>query len=144
MTKITSGMLFSMLLLTGIFISGCSEEKTDEAMIMAQIEILQTAIEEHDRSDFMALIDEQYQDQMNNTRSSLQRLLMIYFYRFKDISVYISATQINVQSIRADAHSQVVITGGKNLIPERARHAQVHSCWKKVSGEWLLSCLEWQ
>ncbi len=143
MKKISSGLLFCTLLLAGIFISGCNEEKTDEEMILAQIEVLQTAIEEHDRGDFMAVIDEQYNDQMNNNRSALQRLLMIYFYRFKDISVYISGTQITIRSIRADAHSQVVVTGGKNLIPERARHAQVHSCWKKVSGEWLLSCLEW-
>ena len=143
MKNISSGLLLCTLLLAGVFISGCNEEKTDEEMILDQIEILQTAIEEHDRGDFMAVIDEQYADQMNNNRSALQRLLMIYFYRFKDISVYVSGTQVEVQSIRADAHSQVVVTGGKSLIPERARHAQVHSCWKKVSGEWLLSCLEW-
>ncbi len=130
--------------LISIILSGCAEEKTDEAMIQLQIEHLQAAIEAHDRGKFMDVIDEQYRDQLDNNQGSLQRMLMGFFLRYKDISVYVSATTINVQSIRADAQSQVVLTGGENIIPENARHYQVHSCWKKVSGEWLLSCLEWE
>ncbi len=128
----------------GLMLSGCAEQKSDEAMIQAQIEILQNAIETHDRGQFMDVIDTQYRDQLNNDRQSLQRMLMGFFFRYRDISVYVSATQISMQQIRADAQSQVVVTGGKHLIPESARHYQVHSCWKKVSDEWLLSCLEWQ
>ena len=92
----------------------------------------------------MDIIDEQYQDRLNSDRKSLQRMLLGFFLRYKDISVYVSATEINIQQIRADAQSQVIVTGGKNLIPENARHYQVHSCWKKISDEWLLSCLEWE
>ena len=113
-------------------------------MIQSQIEVLQDAIETHDRGQFMDVIDAQYRDQLNNDRKSLQRMLMAFFFRFKDISVYVSATQIDIQQIRADARSQVLLTGGKHLIPDNARHYQVHSCWKKVSDEWLLSCLEWE
>ena len=131
-------------LFSGILMSGCAEKKTDEALIQAQIETLQAAIESHERGKFMAVIDEQYQDQLNNDRQSLQRMLLGFFFRYKDISVYVSATKISIQRIRADAQSQVVVTGGKNLLPESARHYQVHSCWKKVSDEWLLSCLEWE
>lgn len=131
-------------LFSGILMSGCAEKKTDEALIQAQIETLQGAIESHERGKFMAVIDEQYQDQLNNDRQSLQRMLLGFFFRYKDISVYVSGTQISIQRIRADAQSQVVVTGGKNLLPESARHYQVHSCWKKVSDEWLLSCLEWE
>lgn len=135
-------LLFSLM--NGLLLSGCAEEKTDEVLIQEQIDVLQKAIETHDRNLFMDVIDDQYQDQLNNNQKSLQRMLMVFFLRYKDISVYVSATEINVQQIRADADSQVVVTGGKNLIPEKARHYQVHSCWKKVSGEWLLSCLEWE
>ena len=134
-------VLFSI---TMSVLTGCAEKKTDEALIQAQIETLQGAIESHERGKFMAVIDEQYQDQLNNDRQSLQRMLMGFFFRYKDISVYVSATKISIQQIRADAQSQVVVTGGKNLLPESARHYQVHSCWKKVSDEWLLSCLEWE
>ena len=136
-------IIFSFLF-SGLLLSGCAEKKTDEVLIKEQIAVLQKAIETHDRGLFMDVIDEQYQDQLNNNQKTLQRMLMGFFLRYKDISVYASATQINVQQIRADADSQVVVTGGKNLIPESARHYQVHSCWKKVSGEWLLSCLEWE
>ncbi len=132
--------LLTLCLLT----SGCAEQKTDEVLIQEQINILQDAIEAHDRGKFMAVVDEQYHDQLNSDRQSLQRLLMGFFLRYKDISVYVSATEINIQQIRADAQSQVIVTGGKNLIPENARHYQVHSCWKKISDEWLLSCLEWE
>ena len=132
------------MLFFGLLMSGCAEKKSDEALIQAQIEILQNAIETHDRGQFMEVIDAQYRDQLNNDRQSLQRMLMGFFFRYKDISVYVSATQISLQQIRADAQSQVVVTGGRHLIPESARHYQVHSCWKKVSDEWLLSCLEWQ
>ncbi|WP_214660508.1 hypothetical protein [sulfur-oxidizing endosymbiont of Gigantopelta aegis] len=124
--------------------SGCAEKKTDEAQILAQIAVLQAAIENHDRGEFMDVVDEQYQDQRGNSHKSLQRMLMGFFFRYKDISVYVSANQVELQSIRADVQSQVIITGGKNIIPDNARHYAVHSCWKKVSDEWRLSCLEWQ
>jgi hypothetical protein len=133
-----------IILIGLLFSSGCAEKKTDEAQILAQIAVLQEAIENHDRSQFMDVIDEQYQDQLGNDRKNLQRMLIGFFYRYKDISVYVSANQVELQSIRADVQSQVILTGGKNIIPDNARHYSVHSCWKKVSDEWLLSCLEWQ
>lgn len=132
------------MMLAFCFLVACADKKTDEALIQSQIENLQQAIENHDRGKFMAIIDEQYHDQLNNDRQSLQRMLMAFFFRYKDIVVYVSATEIDLQSIRADADSQVLVTGGKNIMPESARHYQLHSCWKKVSDEWLLSCLEWQ
>lgn len=135
-------MLLSLSLI--VLMPGCAQKKTDEVLIQGQIKLLQEAIETHDRGNFMAIIDPEYSDQINSDRQSLQRMLLGFFLRYKDISVYVSATQINIQQIRADAQSQVVLTGGKHLIPDNARHYQVHSCWKKVSGEWLLSCLEWQ
>lgn len=134
-------MLLSLSLI--VLMPGCAQKKTDEVLIQEQIELLQEAIETHDRSNFMAVVAPEYSDQINSDRQSLQRMLLGFFLRYKDISVYVSATQINIQQIRADAQSQVVLTGGKHLIPDNARHYQVHSCWKKVSGEWLLSCLEW-
>ncbi|MCU7800700.1 MAG: hypothetical protein KZQ70_11265 [gamma proteobacterium symbiont of Lucinoma myriamae] len=143
MTNIrTALMLLSFSLI--VLMLGCTEKKTDEVLIQEQITLLQEAIETHDRGNFMDIIDLEYSDQVNSDRQSLQRMLLGFFLRYKDISVYVSATQINIQHIRADAQSQVVVTGGKHLIPDNARHYQVHSCWKKVSGEWLLSCLEWQ
>jgi len=143
MTKIRVYLIFCGIFSIAI-ISACSEKKTDEELIQEQVARLQEAIETHDRGKFMDTIDSEYSDQINSDRQSLQRMLLAFFLRYKDISVYVSATQINIQQIRADARSQVVLTGGKHLIPDNARHYQVHSCWKKVSDEWLLSCLEWQ
>ncbi len=137
-------LLIPALFFLSYLLVACDEEKTDEERIVAQIKVLQEAIEAHDSSDFMAVIDSQYSDRLNKTRSSLQKMLLLFFYRYKDISVYVTATKIDLQHIRADAHSQVVLTGGQSLIPENARHYQVKSCWKKVDDEWLLSCLEWQ
>ncbi|MCU7938896.1 MAG: hypothetical protein KZQ64_07550 [gamma proteobacterium symbiont of Bathyaustriella thionipta] len=143
MTKITVFMSLWILFFS-LMILGCAEKKTDELLIKEQIDALQEAIETNDRGQFMDVIDVEYSDQLNSDRKSLQRMLMGFFLRYQAISVYVSATQINIQKIRADAQSQVVLTGGKHLIPDNARHYEVHSCWKKVSDEWLLSCLEWQ
>ncbi len=137
----TRYILFFVFL--SFFISACNEKKTDKELIREQIEVLQKAIEEHDRGDFMAVIDEQYSDKLNDSRSLLQKRLMLFFYRYKDISVYISGTEIDLQQIRAEAYSQVILTGGSSLIPDNARHYEVTSCWKKVDDEWLLSCLDW-
>lgn len=131
------------IIATGL-LSGCAEKKSDEAMIQEQIEFLQEAIETHDRGKFMAIIDAQYHDQLNKDRKSLQRMLLAFFLRYKDISVYVSASQFDIRPIRAEVQSQIVVTGGKGLFPENARHYQLTSCWKKNSGAWLLSCLEWQ
>ena len=125
------------------FLSACNEKKTDKELIQDQIKVLQEAIESHDRGDFMAVIDKEYSDKLNANRSLLQKRLMLFFYRYKDISVYVSGTEIDLQQIRAEAYSQVILTGGKSLIPENARHYQLTSCWKKVEDEWLLSCLDW-
>ena len=136
---------FSFLILSGLFLlAACSKPQTDEAMIEAKISQLQQAIENHDQGDFMEVIDEHYTDQLHNDRKNLQRMLLGFFLRYKDISVFASAHQIEVNQIRANVQSQVVVTGGEHLIPDSARHYQVHSCWKKVSGEWLLSCLKWK
>lgn len=143
MTKVSVYLIFCGIF-SVIMISACSEKKTDEELIQEQITRLQEAIETQDRRQFMAIIDSEYSDQINSDRQSLQRMLLVFFLRYKNISVYVSATQINIQKIRADARSQVILTGGKHLIPDNARHYQLHSCWKKVSDEWFLSCLEWQ
>ena len=134
--------LFSLMLFVSA-LSGCAKQKTDEAMIQEQIETLQKAIEEHNRGGFMSVIDVSYHDQLNNDPKSLQAMLLGYFLRYKDISVFVSANQIEVTQIRAQVQSQVVVTGGRGLLPENARHYQVSSNWKKVDGEWLLSGLEW-
>ncbi len=113
-------------------------------MIRQQIDILQEAIENHSRGDFMAVIDQDYRDRLNPDRKALQRMLQGFFFRYKDISVLVSHSAISIQAIRAEAVSQVVISGGQGIIPDNARHYQVTSCWKKISGEWLLNCLEWE
>ena len=136
--------VFFLLMMLFLLLSGCAEKKTDKVMIQEQIEILQEAIETHDRGHFMAVIGSAYSDQINNDRKSLQRMLLGFFLRYKDISVYASAHQFEITQNRAEVQSQIVVTGGKGLLPESARHYKVLSCWKKVSDEWLLSCLEWE
>ena len=136
-------VIASLVLVFGL-LTGCAEEKSDEAMIQEQIKILQEAIETHDRGKFMAVIDTEYYDQLNSDRKSLQRMLLGFFLRYKDISVYVSANQVAVMQVRAEVQSQILVTGGKGLLPESARHYQVTSCWKKVADDWLLSCLEWE
>jgi hypothetical protein len=132
------------MLMIMLFLTACSDPESDEAQIKNQIDSLQQAIEAHDRGDFMALVDADYHDQMNNNRKKLEAILLGYFLRYKDISILISATSVEVTQIRAEAHSQVVISGGRGVIPESARHYRVQSCWKKVDDEWLLSCLKWR
>ena len=141
--KIVLLFIASLVLVSGL-LTGCAEEKSDEAMIQEQIKILQEAIETHDRGKFMAVIDTEYYDQLNSDRKSLQRMLLGFFLRYKDISVYVSANQVAVMQVRAEVQSQILVTGGKGLLPESARHYQVTSCWKKVADDWLLSCLEWE
>jgi hypothetical protein len=137
-----------VLLSSIVFFSACTEKKTDDILIQEQIVLLQAAIEAHDYRQFMSIVDQDYYDMAygskNNDRQALQRILLALFLRYKDISVFVSNTQIRVMQTRADAQSQIVLTGGKGLIPDSARHYNVQSCWKKVSGDWLLSCLEWQ
>lgn len=140
--RLLSVSLF-LIISVGLF-SGCTEKKSDEVMIQEQIKVLQDAIETHDRRKFMAVIDSQYYDRLNSDPKSLQRMLIGFFLRYKDISVYVSESSIEIMHVRAEVKSQIVLTGGKGLLPERARHYQVSSCWKKVSDEWLLSCLEWE
>ena len=137
-------IIFAVFITGQLIFAGCSEQKTDEAVIIERISLLQKAIETHNSSQFMAIIDSQYYDQINTDRQALHAMLMVFFLRYKDISVFVNATTINIQGIRADAQSQLLLTGGKSIIPENARHYRVHSCWKKVSQQWLLSCLNWQ
>lgn len=143
MRKAVFAALWSWLLLSCL-LSGCTENKSDETLIREQIDSLQTAIEARDRGSFMAVIDDSYQDPLNSDRKSLQRMLMGYFLRYQDISVYATGHQIELTPLSAEVKSQVVVTGGKGLLPEDARHYQVVSCWNKSDEEWLLSCLEWQ
>ena len=71
-------LLIPALFFLSYLLVACDEEKTDEERIVAQIKVLQEAIEAHDSSDFMAVIDSQYSDRLNKTRSSLQKMLLLF------------------------------------------------------------------
>jgi len=141
------GNLASILLLVVItlFVSACGDSASDEDKIKNQLQAGVIAIESRNSGDALDIVSETFTDQDNNTRKDLHRILMGYFLRYKDIGVFYTNTAIEIKSPGyAEATFNVVLTGGEHLIPDDARHYDVHSCWRNISGEWLLSCLRWE
>jgi len=106
--KLTT-LILLLSLMSGLLLSGCAEEKTDEVLIQEQIDVLQKAIETHDRNRFMDVIDEQYQDQLNNNQKTLQRMLMGFFLRYKDISVYASSNPVLLNALKNHQWQEVFV-----------------------------------
>jgi hypothetical protein len=129
-----------------LLLPACSKDDP-EARLAAAAKALQTAIEERDTGDVMALLDEHFQASANLDRAGTRRLLTASFLRFQNIRVIAltSSHRIDPQAPSLGrSEAQVLVTGAQGLVPERAEPYGVKLEWRLVGGDWKLTDLRWE
>jgi hypothetical protein len=135
-----------LLLLGGLaLLPGCAKRGSVEEQVTAAINSMESAIEEGQVMDAMALVADDFQGQQGRLlRKDLFGLVTLQRNRFRDVSIQRLPLSISSDGGNfATANFQVVVTGGAGLLPERGRLLAVASTWTRESGDWQLWRADW-
>jgi len=127
-------------------LGACSPEPSADEQIRAVIGQLEAHGEAGERRAFMALVAEDFSAQQGSlNRDEFRALLIIQWNRYRRLSAQLGPLSVNVSSkTEAEAHFQALITGGQGLIPENGQLYDIHTRWRKVGDDWLLSGADWK
>ena len=134
-------------ILLSLLLAACSEPPQAEAAIAENIESIQSAIEEKNRSDVMAFIADDFSTGSYLNKEELGKMLLLQFLAHNKITVTIVRSEINLEPGHTDfAHAKlsVIVTGATRLIPDDGRIYQVTAKWQLKDDEWLLDRLNWE
>jgi len=123
--------------------AGC-ERTDDETALRMAVDAMQAAIEARKADTFMQHIADDYQDAQGGDVKTLRRLLLFHFLRNRNISVYITGKKLELLGNLAEVSFNATLTGGENLMPERARIYTVKTRWRKQGGQWIIYHAAWE
>jgi len=130
-------------LLLSLLAAGC-ERTDDETALRMSVETMQAALESHRADTFMEHVADDYSDSNGGDIRTLRKLLLFHFLRNKTIHVFITAQQYDLQGSLAEISFNATLTGGENLMPERARIYTVRTRWRKQGGRWKIYHAAWE
>ncbi|MCW8826032.1 MAG: hypothetical protein OQK78_06375 [Gammaproteobacteria bacterium] len=134
-------------LLLVLLFAACSDAPPAEVAIARNIEAIQNAIEEKNRSDVMEHIAEDFTTGSYLNREELGKMLVLQFLAHNKITVTIVKSDIQLEPGHTDianALLSVIVTGATRLIPNDGRIYQVSARWQQNNGEWMLNRLSWE
>jgi len=142
--------LFFTLLLT-LSITACSRYSEPEAQIAANVQAMETALDERDRGDFMRHLARSFTGRNPNggsmSREEAEKMLMLYFLRYRKVGVLVTQLEIEIDLYEpnlATTSAAVVLSGGEQLLPDSAGLYRVNGQWQNYDGDWKLTRLDWE
>ena len=135
--------LFIMLIVSTFLLPSCSSE-TDEQRLNTALAGLFSAIENRQRSDVRQYLSKDFLAQRKQGRADAERIMLLYFRQNQNISIYRLQQDVKINKDRAEITLIVMVTGSSGLLPERGNRYQVDMLWRKQSGGWLLSNVNWE
>ena len=143
LNKITALLALPLLIL----LSACSKHPPAEVAIAENIEAIQSAIEDKNRSDVMLFLTDNFTANGYLNKEELGKMLLLQFLAHNKISVTVVSSDIQIEPGHTDlaqAKLAVIVTGATRLIPDDGRIYQVTSSWQLNDGDWLLDRLNWE
>jgi hypothetical protein len=145
MTRSVAALVLVLLL------GACSEPVGPEALIRANIMAMEEALAERNNGDFMDVLAASFSGgrvgEETLDRDAAQRMLAVYFLRYRNIEVLVSQVDVEVdlyEPALATSTARVALAGGERLLPESAGLYTVHGQWQNFDGEWKLTRLTWE
>jgi len=135
-----------ILILLVTLLSGCSQ-KPEVEQLLARVEALEAAIENHQNDTAMAMLSEDFTTAKGQNRKEAQRMLLFHAMRHETIHIIRSQTEASLDAAYADqgeVHFNAIVTGGQGWLPEQGRSFRVESHWTFDDGEWYLNYLGWE
>ena len=138
-----------LLVAFSLLVSGCSGEPAEKG-IRRSIDLMIAAVEQGKHSQFIELVDSGFSadgphGQLNKFQSGI--FLRSQLKRYGQLTVHLVALNIEVDPIyegQANATAELLVTGGRGLLPENGRLVSVKSRWISHITEWRLQQLDWQ
>ena len=138
------GNRFWFSLALSVSLIACNAPVDDETQLRRQIELLATAIEQHERNTVMQQLDNEFRTREGLLPQDINRMLFAQFRQNKKIQVFLSDLQVDVMSDVADVQLEALLLGSSQWLPERGRRYRVQMRWHEQNDEWLLLRLDWQ
>jgi hypothetical protein len=126
--------------------AACSQPLSVEQQVIATIREMESSIENGERGDFMARVDENFigQDAVM-TRDQLNALVFYQLNQHEQIQVqfmpiYITPTEPG----KAEGRFDVLLTGGQGWLPDSGQVFSFVTGWHQEGDEWLLRSANWE
>jgi hypothetical protein len=133
--------VFSILLLTG-----CGEELSVEQHIIANLQAMETAAEEGEHFEFMGYVADSFEGQLGSMdRREFHRFMIFQLNKKRRLHaqffpIYVTETGDTL----ATANFNLLVTGGKGLLPESGQLFDVKTQWLLNRSDWLLQKADWE
>lgn len=144
--------LITSLLLSGLLLSGCSDDLSVEQHIIGNLEQMETAAEAGKHLDFMSFVADDFAGQYGSMdRREFHRFMI--FQMNQNRRLYATFFPIHVREHEtggenggagAFANFRILVTGGGGLLPERGQLFEVKTDWVVDGGDWLLLKADWE
>ena len=131
-------------LVLSVSLVACSAPVDDETRLRRHIELLATAIEQHERTTIMQQLDNEFRTREGLLPQDINRMLFAQFRQNKQIQVFLYDLQVQVMTSVADVQLETLLLGSSQWLPERGRRYRVQMRWQKQNDEWLLLRMDWQ
>ena len=125
-----------------LFLGACNKD-SDEARIKHALSILEQGLEKRDAATAISVFSKEYRDQAGRDTRATRSMMFVYFSRNQKIEVLTGNLSIEVKNSDASVKLDVVLLGGKNIIPERGQQYQVDMQWRKQGDDWRLYRAAW-
>jgi hypothetical protein len=117
-----------------------------EQQVIAVIREMESSIENGERGDFIAHVDDNFigQDPVM-TRDQLNAFLIFQLRRYEQLQVQFMPIYVTpAQTGEAEARFNVLLTGGQGLLPDSGQVLGFVTRWHQQDGAWLLRAASWQ
>lgn len=126
-------MKFVSLCVAAIFLAACGSRSSDEEQVRALLEAAETAAEERDASDVLAVIAPDYSDSQGFDRAELQNFLRAYFLANPRVEILMT-----VQDLEFPVEGLGRARIGLTSLPAGDR-ATLQLEFRKEGGDWLVA-----
>lgn len=134
-----------------LLLAACQEPVGPEALIRANIMSMEEALAERSNSAFMDKLAASFSggraNEENLDRDAAQKLLAVYFLRYRNIEVLVSQVDVEIDLYEpnlASSTARVALAGGERLLPDSAGLYLVQGQWQNFDGQWKLTRLTWE
>ena len=126
-------------------LASCGGGGTPEARIVETMDRMEEAAEAAERGAFMAHVHDDFRGQGGAlTREDFRGWLLLQLNRHQRMRAQRFPAEVRLLNAEeAVAEFNVLVTGGRGLLPEEGRLLAVSTVWRRDGDDWLLLEADW-
>jgi hypothetical protein len=141
--KHLSRIVALLFALCAALLAGC-ERTPDEVVIRETIDAMVAAVERREPKPVLEKLAQDFRGPEDIDARQVRQILAAQFFRNPNIRVVLAGMKIEVLGIDATARFKAFVTGGEQLLPQRADYYDVTLEWRKRDGDWQIVRALWE